>query len=122
MPGELAAAPVCVDRPGFGQGRLWLIPRKAQCGPRMHRSPSEQTSGGGWKVLVPENQVLDEGARESLRQAAEADPYSIRMHSLALDRPWMELLREGKRLVIDIEEWINKTSGRGKVTLAIDNE
>jgi hypothetical protein len=34
----------------------------------------------------------------------------------------MKLLAEGKSLVIEIEEWINKTSGRGSITISIDNE
>jgi hypothetical protein len=81
-----------------------------------------ETAGDTWKVLVPENQVLDESARDGLRQAAEGDPYLLRIRALALERPWMKLLAEGKRVVIDIEEWINKTSGRGSITIGIDNE
>jgi hypothetical protein len=46
----------------------------------------------------------------------------LRIRELQLARPWMELLAEGKRLVIDIEEWINKSSGRGSITLGVDNE
>jgi hypothetical protein len=34
----------------------------------------------------------------------------------------MEMLAGGIRLVIDIEEWINKSSGRGSITLGVDNE
>ncbi|MDQ6879386.1 MAG: DUF4365 domain-containing protein [Candidatus Dormibacteraeota bacterium] len=81
-----------------------------------------RTSSDGWKVLVPEDHVLDDTARDALRQAAEGDPYILRVRELELARPWMKLLAEDKRLVIDIEEWINKTSGRGSITLGIDNE
>jgi len=80
------------------------------------------TSGGGWKLLVPEVHVLDESAKYPLREAAEGDPYVVRIRELQLARPWMNLLVEGKRLVIDVEEWVNKTSGRGAITLGIDNE
>ncbi|MCF2539028.1 DUF4365 domain-containing protein [Streptomyces sp. FB2] len=81
-----------------------------------------ETTRGGWKLLVPDAQVLDERARDALSRAAEGDPYTLRIRELQLARPWMRMLIEGKRLVIDIEEWVNKTSGRGTITLGVDNE
>lgn len=81
-----------------------------------------ETSGGGWKLLVPELNVLDASALTPLRKAAQGDPYVLRLRELQLARPWMDLLDAGKRLVIDIEEWINKSSGRGSITLGADNE
>lgn len=81
-----------------------------------------QSSREGWKVLVPSDQVLDESARSRLHQAAEGDPYLLRVRALALDRPWMKRLADGERVVLDIEEWINKSSGRGSISLGIDNE
>jgi hypothetical protein len=78
-----------------------------------------ETSGGGWKLLVPEVQVLDEGATGPLRTAAEGDPYVLRIRELQLARPWMQLVADGNRLTIDIEEWINKTSGRGSIALGL---
>lgn len=79
-------------------------------------------STGGWKALVPEAQVLDEESRGPLQQAAEGDAYVLRIRELRLARTWMEMLAEGKRLVVDMEEWVNKLSGRGAITLSVDNE
>lgn len=81
-----------------------------------------ETSGGGWKLLVPEGHLLDETARAALQAAAEGDPYALRVRELQLARPWIERLAAGERLVVDIEEWVNKTSGRGSITLGVDNE
>jgi hypothetical protein len=80
------------------------------------------TSTGGWKLLVPEAQVLDESALVPLQEAAQGDPYVLRIRDLQLARPWIDMLAGGARLVIDMEEWINKTSGRGSITLGVDNE
>lgn len=80
------------------------------------------TRKGGWKISVPEEHVLDETSAKPLREAAAGDPYVLRVRDLQLARAWMVMLAEGKRLVIDVEEWINKTSGRGTITLGIDNE
>jgi hypothetical protein len=81
-----------------------------------------ETSTGGCKLLVPEAQVLDGSAAAPLHDAAEGDPYVLRVRELQLARPWMELLASGKRLVVDMEEWINKTSGRGTISLGVDHE
>ncbi|MET9118317.1 DUF4365 domain-containing protein [Streptomyces longwoodensis] len=86
------------------------------------RETIEESRRGGWKLLIPEAQVLDGSARTTLSQAAEGDPYTLRIRELQLARPWMRMLTEGTRLVIDIEEWVNKSSGRGTITLGIDNE
>jgi hypothetical protein len=88
----------------------------------VNRKTLAGTAGGGWKLLVPKAQVLDQPARGPLREAAEGDSTVLRIRELQLARPWMDLLAAGKRLVIDIEEWINKSSGHGSITLGVDNE
>ncbi|MER7520741.1 DUF4365 domain-containing protein [Streptomyces sp. NPDC126499] len=88
----------------------------------VNRETLVETSSGSWKLLVPEAHVLDGTARAALSQAAEGDPYTLRIRELQLARPWMRMLLEGVRLVIDIEEWVNKTSGRGTIALGVDNE
>ncbi|GAA3244011.1 DUF4365 domain-containing protein [Actinocorallia longicatena] len=88
----------------------------------INRETLVKTSTGGWKILVPKGQVLDASARELLQKAAEGDPYELRLRELRLAKPWMELLASGKRLVVDMEEWVNKTSGRGSIYLGVDNE
>ncbi|MFI5826927.1 DUF4365 domain-containing protein [Streptomyces sp. NPDC051578] len=88
----------------------------------VNRETLIETSRGGWKLLVPETQVLDREARAPLSQAAEGDSYTLRIRELRLARPWMKMLIDGTRLVIDIEEWVNKTSGRGTIALGVDNE
>jgi hypothetical protein len=48
----------------------------------VNRKTLVETSTGGWKLLVPEANVLDETARETLREAAEGDPYVLRIREL----------------------------------------
>ncbi|HTZ44784.1 MAG TPA: hypothetical protein VMB79_13055, partial [Jatrophihabitans sp.] len=88
----------------------------------VNRATLVETSTGGWKLLVPTTQVLDESARNSLQEAAEGDPYVLRIRELQLAKPWMEMLAGGTRLVVDMEEWINKSSGRGSISIGIDHE
>ncbi|QKW23991.1 DUF4365 domain-containing protein [Kitasatospora sp. NA04385] len=86
------------------------------------RETLQRTRGDGWRLLIPRGQVLDETAAPALREAADGDPYVLRIRDLQLARPWMERITAGQRLVIDIEEWVNKTSGRGEIVLGVDNE
>jgi len=88
----------------------------------VNRKTLVETSTGGWKLLMPEAQVLDETAVAPLHEAAEGDAYVLRIRDLQLARPWMAMLAGGRRLVIDIEEWVNKSSGRGAISLGVDNE
>ncbi|MYV97576.1 DUF4365 domain-containing protein [Streptomyces sp. SID3343] len=88
----------------------------------VNRQTLQETSKGGWKLLVPEAQMLDASARKTLRKAAEGDPYELRIRELQLAKPWMELLAGGKRLVVEMEEWVNKSSGRGDISLGVDTE
>ena len=89
---------------------------------RVSRETLVETATGGWKLLVPEKQVLDESARAPLQVAAEGDPYELRLRELRLAKPWMDMLTSDTRLVVDFQEWINKTSGRGTVSIGIDQE
>jgi hypothetical protein len=69
-----------------------------------------------FKILVPRFQELDTASVVPLREFAEGDLYSVRLRRLQLALPWMELLRAGRRILIEADEWINKSSGRGEIT------
>lgn len=86
------------------------------------RATLTETRSGTWKVHIPEIQLLDHRAASRLREASEGDPYELRIRELRLARQWMKRLASGERLVIDIEEWMNKSSGRGEIALGVDRE
>jgi hypothetical protein len=98
-------------------------PESKQCHWQLvNRETLVETSTGTWKLLVPRTNVLDASATTPLREAAQGDPYVLRIRELQLAKPWIEMLASGERLVVDMEEWINKSSGRGSITLGLDNE
>lgn len=98
-------------------------PETGQCHWQLvNRKTLVETSTGGWKLLIPKAHLLDETARTPLQDAAEGDPYVLRIRELRLAKPWMELLASGTRLVVDMKEWINKSSGRGSISIGIDHE
>lgn len=72
----------------------------------------------GWKMIVPASQLLDASARQKLSDIADIPIEHRRLASLALAKPWMELLKAGIPLLLKAEEWVNKSSGRGSLTLS----
>jgi hypothetical protein len=82
----------------------------------VHQQTIERTEKG-WKMTIPTSQTLDASAREKLSSIADIPDEQRRLASLALAKPWMELLKAGTPLFLKAEEWINKSSGRGSLTL-----
>lgn len=80
-------------------------------------SETVESTGKGWKLVVPRAQVLDASAAAPLTELAEADAYTRRLNALRADLSWMNVLANGGTVVVNVAEWINKTSGRGEVEL-----
>lgn len=76
----------------------------------------------GWKMIVPFTQQLGSEAATALRVLTVGDASSLRLRELRADRPWMKLLEAGKRVFVEIDEWVNKTSGRGDIRLIVKDE
>lgn len=75
------------------------------------------------KILVPRLQKFGLQSASALAEIAEGDPYSLRVRGLRLALPWMALLRSGRRILLEADEWINKTSGRGDIVIvSVDEE
>jgi hypothetical protein len=75
------------------------------------------TSKGGKKLFIPESKELGQTSKAELAGLAEGSPYELRMRQLRLALPWMKLLLSGRRVLLEANEWINKTSGRGDLAI-----
>jgi hypothetical protein len=76
-----------------------------------------QSTGKGWKLVVPRAQRLDASSASTLQDLVEGDAYTSGLNALRADLGWMRLLRDGGRVWVEVEEWVNKSSGRGSITL-----
>lgn len=74
-------------------------------------------TGAGWKIVVPSGQLLSVDSRSALRRLADGDPYVLALRRLRADVTWMRHLAEGGRVLLEADEWVNKTSGRGEIRL-----
>lgn len=72
-----------------------------------------------WKLIVPKSQRLDADAADVLRELTDTakEPHQRRLAQFLVEKPLMDILESGKRLLLYVEEWVNKTSGRGSLRL-----
>jgi hypothetical protein len=76
-----------------------------------------ESTGKGWKLMVPWANQLDASSAQALQELVEGDNYTLALNALLADLGWMRLLQAGGEVWVEVEEWVNKTSGRGSITL-----
>lgn len=73
-----------------------------------------------WKVIVPKNQILSRDSVYELKKIAEnRTEYERRLDKLIVHKPLMEEIIKGNKVILESEEWVNKTSGRGSIKIKI---
>lgn len=73
-----------------------------------------ESTGKGWKMLIPKDNLIDEEAAYEIRYYARSPMFSSTRSHLALAQPLMEEARDGE-LILKANQWVNKSSGRGTV-------
>jgi len=87
------------------------------------RAGTVERKATGFTMVLPLAHRLDASSRESLSTlTTSADDVPHRLRMLQLDRPWMELLEQGRRIIVELDEWINKSSGRASLRLIVEDE
>lgn len=75
-------------------------------------------TSAGWSIEVPSTNLLGSTSIKALtRVAANTTTEERNLARLRADTSLMLLLAEGRELRVEIEEWVNKTSGRGTFTI-----
>ncbi len=87
-------------------------------------SDTVQTTIKGWKISVPKHQRLDASSAERLKAVASTakEPYQRRLAQLVVEKPLMDRIASGERLLLYVEEWVHKSSGRGSLTLFTETD
>ena len=66
-----------------------------------------------YKIAIPLNQIFSGEAKEGLTLIAEnPTPYEQKYNKLLVAKPWMDELVKGNTLILESEQWVNKSSGR----------
>ncbi len=77
-----------------------------------------------WKIRIPKNQTIDNSFSKLLEIANNLSDYEHRHASLVLAKEWMIEAQNRGVLILEVQEWVNKSSGRGRFVLKScdDNE
>lgn len=87
-------------------------------------------AGRGHRIFVPLDQELGAGsltqleaiANEGLPAGGEDLEDALQTRRARLDIGWIELLASGKRLFLEADEWLHKSSGRGSLRLVVTDQ
>lgn len=66
-----------------------------------------------WKITIPKQNIFEVNSKEAVRKLLEPPAWKNRLSGLAMHIPYMQAIIEGDRFIVEVEEWINKSSGRG---------
>ena len=82
------------------------------------------STGTRWKVLVPKTQSFDNAERTCWQLSAilQPEPYIRRLNKLRIDRRWMERIANGEQVIVEFDDWVNKSLPRYQITLSCDME
>jgi len=76
-----------------------------------------------WKVIVPYNQLLSKNSCQPLKKIADnRSDYERKLDLLVIDKPIMKAIETKKKVILESDEWVNKSSGRGSITIKIIDE
>lgn len=72
-----------------------------------------------WKIEVPFSNLLEKAKPKLFELADNLTEYEKKFNTFLFAKPWMKEIINGNKVVLNVEEWINKSSGRGNFKLRI---
>ena len=75
------------------------------------------SAGTRWKIHIPKKQTIQSSYERLYELAFGMSEYEHRRASLAVAREWMIEARKRGQLILEVGEWVNKSSGMGQFVL-----
>lgn len=72
-----------------------------------------------WKIEVPFSNLLEKAKPKLFELADNLTEYEKKFNTFLFAKPWMKEIANGNKVALNVEEWINKSSGRGNFKLRI---
>lgn len=72
-----------------------------------------------WKIEIPKSQLLNADFKLDLIKLGEGTDESIKNRKLVLDKPLMEVLRNGGKVCVVFIEWLHKTLNRTPIKIIV---
>lgn len=94
-------------------------PSKDQCIWEVINKQTAKKCGAGWKIDIPWSHILENSKLILQSLVNKQSEYERRWNSLVVAKEWMLETVEHGESILEVEEWINKSSGRGKFILKV---
>ena len=94
-------------------------PSDDKCYWREVNSDTAILTDSNWKIEIPISNTLDDAKIQLTRIADNLTEYERKFNSLLLAKPWMKEVISGNKVVLNVQKWVNKSSGRGEFNLKI---
>ncbi|MBV6628297.1 MAG: DUF4365 domain-containing protein [Rivularia sp. (in: Bacteria)] len=72
-------------------------------------------TGKNFKIEIPISKNLTTGSKDALERLMNGSPLLSKFKKLIMDKPIIDMLNNGSKVVIDLECWVNKSSGRADI-------
>lgn len=71
----------------------------------------------GWKIEIPLSNKLSANFKKKLTETNKLSVYYQRLQKLVSDKKLIEYVQKDNLLILEIEEWINKSSGKATIDI-----
>lgn len=102
-----------------------LVAHLPDTGQTLWAAVNEETvkrTNRGWKITIPKENVFGSASKEEIARFFDGTPAQQRLRKLAIDEPLMRHIKNGGKVTLELEEWINKSLGRTPVRVFLQNE
>lgn len=76
----------------------------------------------GWKVSLPKKRPLGEESEEDLNKASFGTAREQKLRELTIHEPLMRHVRDGLKVSVELEDWVNKSLSRSNVRIFIHDK
>jgi len=82
-------------------------------------SKTAKLTAKNWKIEIPFSNLLTNARAKLIELADNLTEYEKKFNVFLFAKSWMKEVVSGNKVVLNVEEWINKSSGRGEFKLRI---
>jgi Domain of unknown function (DUF4365) len=79
-------------------------------------------TGKAWRILIPKENKLGAASKPLLERTFEGTPAEQRLRRLSIDLPLMRHVKAGRKVSVELEDWINKSLGRTTIEVFVHDE
>ncbi|ONA10952.1 hypothetical protein AQ875_21485 [Burkholderia pseudomallei] len=83
-----------------------------------------ESTGKGWKILVPKANAFSDVERtlRAFEALTQPEPYIRKLNRFRIDRRWIERIDEGYEVRVSFDDWVNKSLPRFQLTISCEDE